>query len=85
MKIKLICVGKLKETFFKDAAEEYLKRLKRFHKVEILEIPEEIRHEAPSSSEIEKALSEVSTSSLFPLHSPLRERWLFQGLASTPC
>ncbi len=58
MKIKLICVGKLKETFFKDAAEEYLKRLKRFHKVEILEIPEEIRHEAPSSSEIEKALSE---------------------------
>lgn len=58
MKIKLICVGRLKESFFKNAAEEYIKRLTRFHKVEIIEIPEEIRCEAPSESEIEKALSE---------------------------
>ncbi len=57
MKIKIICVGKLKEAFFKNAAEEYIKRLGRFHKVEIIEISEEIRHENPSDTEIEKALA----------------------------
>lgn len=39
-KINIICVGKIKESFFRSAAEEYLKRLTRFAKVEIREIPE---------------------------------------------
>ncbi len=58
MKIKLICVGKQKESFFKDAAAEYIKRLSRFHKLEIIEIPEELKKENPSEGEIEKALSD---------------------------
>lgn len=61
MKIKLICVGRMKESFFKDAAAEYIKRLSRFHKLEIIEIPEELKKENPSDGEIEKALSEESS------------------------
>ena len=41
MNITLITVGKLKEKFFKDAVSEYLKRLSRFGKIEIIEIPDE--------------------------------------------
>ena len=61
MKIKLICVGRMKEAFYKDAASEYIKRLSRFHKLEIIEIQEEIKKENPSDAEIEKALSEESS------------------------
>lgn len=39
-KINLVCVGKIKEQFFKDAVDEYLKRLSRFAKVEVKEIAE---------------------------------------------
>lgn len=35
--IKIICVGKIKEKFYKDAIEEYLKRLSKYEKVEIIE------------------------------------------------
>lgn len=36
--IRIICVGKIKETFFKEAIEEYLKRLQKYHKIIIDEI-----------------------------------------------
>lgn len=38
--IKIICVGKIKEKFFKDAILEYQKRLTKYTKVEILELPD---------------------------------------------
>ena len=41
MKIKLICVGKIKEAFFRDAIDEYTKRLSKFTKVEIIECQDE--------------------------------------------
>lgn len=40
MNISIICVGKLKEKYWQDAAAEYLKRLNRFAKVEIIELSE---------------------------------------------
>lgn len=40
MNIKIICVGKLKDKFFSDASKEYEKRLSRFCKCEIIEIPD---------------------------------------------
>lgn len=40
MNISIICVGKLKEKYWQDAAAEYLKRLSRFAKVEIIELSE---------------------------------------------
>ena len=39
-KINIVCVGKIKEKFYTDAANEYLKRLSRFAKVEVREVAE---------------------------------------------
>lgn len=36
--IKIICVGKLKEKYLSDAEKEYLKRLKKYTTVEIIEL-----------------------------------------------
>ena len=39
-KVTILCVGKLKEKFYIDAAAEYVKRLSRFCKLELVELPE---------------------------------------------
>lgn len=39
-KINVVCVGKIKEEYLRSAIAEYLKRLSRFAKVEIKELPE---------------------------------------------
>ena len=39
--IRLVCVGNLKEKFWTDACNEYIKRLGRFCKIEIIEVAEE--------------------------------------------
>ncbi len=36
--IKIICVGKVKEKYLKDGINDYLKRLTKYHKIEIIEI-----------------------------------------------
>ena len=36
--IKIICVGKVKEAFLRDAINEYVKRLSKYTKVEIIEV-----------------------------------------------
>lgn len=41
MKITIICVGKLKERYWKDASEEYLKRLSRYCKTDVVEVADE--------------------------------------------
>jgi len=41
MKIKLICVGKVKEKFYVDAIKEYSKRLGAYTILEIVEVPDE--------------------------------------------
>lgn len=46
VKVRILCVGKLKDKFFKDAFKEYEKRLKAFCKLEIIEIKDE--KESPS-------------------------------------
>lgn len=38
--IKLICVGKMKEKFYKDAYAEYAKRLSGYCRLELIELPE---------------------------------------------
>lgn len=40
IKVNIVCVGKLKESYWRDAVEEYLKRLSRFAKVQIKELNE---------------------------------------------
>lgn len=51
MKIKLICVGKLKDAFFRDAVAEYAKRLSRFCALEICEVADEKAPESLSPAE----------------------------------
>lgn len=41
MKITLITVGKIKEKYLKDAVNEYVKRLSRYCKLEIVEVTDE--------------------------------------------
>ena len=56
-KVTILCTGKLKEKFYLDAAAEYVKRLSRFCKLEIIELPEERLPEDPSPAQIEAALA----------------------------
>lgn len=42
MNINIICVGKIKENFYKDAILEYAKRLSRFCKFNVIEVSEEL-------------------------------------------
>lgn len=54
MKIKIVAVGKIKETFFRDAIAEYVKRLSRFATVEIAEVAECTFNGEPNDKQIEK-------------------------------
>lgn len=56
-KISVICVGKLKEKFYADAAAEYVKRLSRYCKLDIIELPEERLPDNPSAAQIDGALA----------------------------
>ena len=52
-----LCVGKQKEKFYADAAAEYAKRLSRFCKLDIVELPEERLPEDPSPALVDAALA----------------------------
>ena len=51
MKITIIAVGKLKEKYFKDAVNEYSKRLGRYCKFDIVEVADEKTPDAASENE----------------------------------
>ena len=71
MNIRLVCVGKIKEKFMQDGIKEYMKRLKRYAQVDIVEIEDERAPENLSDREVEiikekegrKIISKVSPSS----------------------
>lgn len=54
MDIKIIAVGKIKEKFYKDAIDEYLKRMQTYNKVEIIEVADEMAAENLSEKELEQ-------------------------------
>ncbi len=51
MKVTVVCVGKLKEAYWRDAIAEYSKRLSRYHKLEIVELPDEKAPETMSPAQ----------------------------------
>lgn len=52
VKINIVAVGKVKERYFQDGINEYLKRLSRYAKVSIIEIKERNLVNEPNASEI---------------------------------
>ena len=56
LSVHLICVGKLKEKFYREAVEEYAKRLNGYCKLNLVEIPEIKLSQDPSLGEIQAAL-----------------------------
>lgn len=56
MNVTVICVGKMKEKFYIEAAAEYQKRLAPFCRLQILELPEEKLPQDPSQALIDAAL-----------------------------
>lgn len=51
MRITIVAVGKVKEAFFRDAIEEYSKRLSRYVKLEIVAVPDEMTPDNASRAE----------------------------------
>ncbi len=51
MRTEIICVGKIKEKFFKDAISEYSKRLSKYVNLSIIEVSDEKTPESLSDSE----------------------------------
>lgn len=56
MKINIICVGSIKEKFYSSAINEYIKRLNKFHSVNIIEVQEEKLTKNYSQSDIAKVI-----------------------------
>ncbi len=63
MKITILTVGKIKESYLKDAIAEYSKRLSKYCKLEIIEVADEKTPENASPSE-EKAIREKEAARL---------------------
>lgn len=51
MNIKILCVGKIKEKFYRDAVAEYEKRLSRYCKLTIVEVADEKTPDKRSETE----------------------------------
>lgn len=52
MKISILCVGKIKEKFFRMAIDEYSKRLSRYCKLDIIEVADEKTPDNASEHEV---------------------------------
>ena len=69
MNINIICVGKLKEKYLRDASAEYEKRLSRYCRVQIRELKEARLAENASPAEEEAVKTEEGKSILKALSS----------------
>lgn len=58
LSLKIICVGTLKESYFRDAVAEYSKRLSAFCKLSIIQLKEAKVPDSPSTKEIANALDD---------------------------
>lgn len=58
LNVNIVTVGKLKESYLREACAEYVKRLGAFCRVEVAEIPERRLSDNPSEKEIAAALGE---------------------------
>ena len=61
--INIICIGKLKEQYLKDALNEYSKRLYKYCSLKIIELPDEKVPENLNANIINKILSHIKNNS----------------------
>jgi len=54
MKVTIVCVGKIKEKFYRDAVDEYAKRLSRYCKFDVIEVADEQTPDKASLAEEEQ-------------------------------
>lgn len=64
MNVSVVCIGKLKERYFKEAEAEYLKRLSAFCRASVIEKKEYPLPKDSSDALIQKAISAESASIL---------------------
>lgn len=57
LNVNVVCVGKLKEAYWRDACAEYAKRLSAYCKYSVIELPESRISQKPSDAEISIALA----------------------------
>lgn len=57
IKIKIVAVGKIKESFFRDAIAEYVKRMSRYASVEIVEVAECSFNGEPAGKDIDRIVT----------------------------
>ena len=62
--VRLICIGKLKERYWRDAVAEYEKRLRPLCRWELVELPEARLPQDPSPAEIKAALEKEAAAIL---------------------
>lgn len=58
MKIKVYCIGKIKEQYLKDGINEYLKRISSYSNIEIVEVNDSKVKDNPNQADIDKAKNE---------------------------
>ena len=58
MKIKVYCIGKIKEQYLKDGINEYIKRISPYSNIEIIEVADSKVKDNPNQSDINKAKNE---------------------------
>ena len=61
MRISIVCVGKIKEKFYVQAVCEYVKRLSRYCKLDIIELPDEKTPENSTESSIFPSIASAMT------------------------
>ncbi len=61
MNIKIITVGKIKESFYREAISEYTKRLSRYCRLNIIEVADEKTKENASIREVDIVLDKEGT------------------------
>ena len=60
LSVNIICVGKLKESYLREAVEEYSKRMRPFCKLSVIELSEERVGDDPSPAEIRRTVEAES-------------------------
>ena len=67
MRIEIVCIGKIKEEFYRGAVAEYSKRLTAFCDFSVVELPQERLPDNPGGREIARALEREGRSILAKL------------------